>query len=109
MDKMKRPWRKWTAEEKERIILDIKRLGVVAGCRKHQISSTLYYDWLDKYAAHGLDGLRTKRNIDTDRKLKRMEKENLLLKEIIAEKELTIKMQEQIIKKKSPEWKKKGK
>lgn len=109
MEKMKRPWRKWSAEEKERIVLDIKRLGVVSGCRKHQISSTLYYGWLEKYTSHGLKGLIPKTSVDSERKLKKMEKENRLLKEIIAEKELTIKMQEQIIKKKSQEWKKKGK
>lgn len=108
MEKMKRRWRKWTAEEKERIILDIKRLGVVAGCRKHEISSGLYYRWLEKYTSHGLKGLHHKSSSDSEKKLKQVEKENRLLKEIIAEKELTIKMQEQIIKKKSPEWKKKG-
>ena len=106
---MKQRQRKWTSEEKERIIKDIKRIGVVAGCRKHQLSTTLYYDWLTKYESRGLEGLRDRRSVNADRKIKQMEKENQLLKEIIAEKELTIKMQQQIIKKKSPEWKKKGK
>ena len=106
---MKQRQRKWTAEEKERLILDIKRLGVVAGCRKHQLSTTLYYDWLTKYESSGLEGLRDRRSENADRKIKQMEKENQLLKEIIAEKELTIKVQEEIIKKKSPEWRKKGK
>jgi transposase-like protein len=34
-----------TKEEKERILLDVQRLGVVAGCRKHSISKANYYGW----------------------------------------------------------------
>ena len=51
---MKKQIHKRTPEEKEKIILDIQRLGVVAGCRKNCISKALYYDWLDKYTGKKL-------------------------------------------------------
>ena len=43
----KREMKKRTKEEKEQIILDIQRLGVTAGCRKHGIFATSYYEWLE--------------------------------------------------------------
>ena len=52
---MKKAIRKWTAKEKEKILLDIQRLGVVVGCRKYNLSKSIYYRWLDRYNALGLD------------------------------------------------------
>ena len=91
--------KKRTPEEKERIIQDIQRLGVIAGCRKYAIYATTYYDWLNKYTAEGLEGLKDKRSHSQDGIIKKQDKEIRLLKEILAEKELTIKMQAELIKK----------
>lgn len=92
--------KKWTAEEKERVIEDAKRLGVVAACKKHDIYATTYYKWVNKYAANGLEGLRDQRSFNTDALMKKKDKEIRLLKEIVAEKDLLIKMQEDLLKKK---------
>ena len=105
---MKRPVRSWTKEEKEKIILDIQRLGVVAGCRKHAIHATLYYSWLEKYNAHGIDGLDGRRQKDLSAKLKQLEKENKLLKEMLAEKEMENRLKGDLLKKKFLELSKKG-
>ena len=104
---MKRKYRKLTPEEKERLIHDIQRIGVVAGCRKHQLEARTYYNWLDRYEAGGLEGLKDRRGISSEASLKKRDKEIRLLKEIIAEKELTIKLQQDIIEKKYKAWKKK--
>ncbi len=106
---MKRSFRKWTAQEKEKILLDIQRLGVVVGCRKHNISKSLYYYWLDKYNAHGVAGLENQSGKDASAKLKRLEKENRMLKELLAEKELESKMKDEMLKKKFAQWEKKKK
>lgn len=97
-----------TAEEKERILLDIKRIGVVAGCRKHNVNSSSYYEWLDKYESQGLKGLRDRRKENLERDVKTRDKEIRLLKEIIVEKELQIKMQQELLEKKYLAWKQKG-
>jgi putative transposase len=91
---------KRTPQEKEKILLDIQNLGVIAGCRKYGISRTLYYDWLDKYNASGLDGLEDRRGKNMDAHIKRLEKENRILKELLAEKELESKLKDELIKKK---------
>lgn len=96
---MKKQIHKRTPEEKEKIILDIQRLGVVAGCRKHCISKTLYYDWLEKYTSNGLEGLFDRRGKSMDLMLKRLEKENKLLKEMLAEKELESRLKDELLKK----------
>lgn len=102
---MRRKYRKLTPEEKERIIHDIKRIGVVAGCRKHQLDATTYYNWLDRYEAAGIAGLKDRRGVSSEADLKKRDKEIRLLKEIIAEKEMTIKLQQDIIEKKYKAWK----
>ena len=79
---MKKELWKWTAEEKERILHDIQRLGVTVGCRKHNLSNHLYYTWLNRYNAHGLEGLEDRRGKDMDPQIKRLEKENKMLNSI---------------------------
>lgn len=97
-----------TAEEKEKILLDIEKTGVVEGCRKHGIAATTYYEWERKYKSYGLKGLKSYRQV-SDSDLKKLEQENMRLKAIVAEKELKIKMQDEIIKKKMLLWDKKRK
>ena len=106
---IKKEMHKRAPQEKEKILMDIQRIGVTAGCRKHQISKTLYYTWLNRYNAFGLDGLEDRRGKNVDAQLKRLEKENRILKELLAEKELEAKMKDELLKKKFAEWKRKEK
>jgi putative transposase len=91
---------KRTPQEKERILIDIQELGVIAGCRKYGLARTLYYEWLDKYNASGLEGLEDRRGKNMDAYAKRLEKENRILKELLAEKELEAKLKDELLKKK---------
>lgn len=94
-----------TKEEKERLLLDIQELGVVAGCRRYCIDPTTYYKWLERYQAHGIKGLEDRRSQNFDAMLRKLEKENKILKELMAEKDLEIKMQAELLKKKMEQWK----
>ena len=98
--------RKFSATEKEKILLEIQRLGVVAGCRKYALSKAVYYKWLKRYNALGRDGLEDRRGKNMDAHVKRLEKENRMLKELLAEKELESKMKDELIKKKIAQWNK---
>lgn len=97
---------KRSPEEKERILLDIQQLGVLAGLRKYPLSRATYYEWLERYQASGLEGLEDRRRVNVDAQIKRLEKENKLLKEILAEKELESKMKDELLKKKIAQWNK---
>jgi len=106
---MKKEIHKRSPMEKEKILLDIQSIGLVAGCRKHNLSKRLYYTWLDRYNASGLEGLEDRRGKNMDAQVKRLEKENRLLKELLAEKELESKLKDELLKKKFAQWGKKGK
>ena len=86
------------AEEKEKVLPDIEKIVVVAGCRKHNLAAAKYYEWERKYKSYGLKGLKSYCRV-TDSDVKKLEQENSGLKPIVAEKELKIKMQEEIIEK----------
>lgn len=101
---MRKKRKKWTKYEKESILKDIQRIGVVAGCRKHDIATRTYYDWLDKYNAHGIDGLDRKQKASADAELKQLRKENRMLKEMLAEKELEARLKDELLKKKMEAW-----
>jgi transposase-like protein len=93
-----------TSEEKEKIIKEIEKLGVVEGCRKYGISATTYYEWDRKYKSKGLSGLNAY-NVRTDKDYKRLEKENALLKELVVAKDLQLQLQGELLKKKMEQWK----
>lgn len=93
-----------TAEEKEKIIKEIEKLGIVEGCRKHNLSASTYYTWYRQYESHGIKGLKAYSKND-QKDIKRLEKENALLKELLVSKELQIQMQADLIKKKMQQWK----
>jgi len=106
---MRKKRKKWTKFEKESILKDIQRVGVVAGCRKHGIATRTYYDWLDKYNAGGIDGLDRQYRASADAELKQLRKENRLLKEMLAEKELEARLKDELLKKKMEAWNNEGK
>jgi len=100
---------KRSKEEKERMILEIKKMGVTAGCRKFGIAKSQYYDWVRRYNALGLDGLEDRRRVNVERLNRQLQKENDLLKKLLAEKELESKMKDELLKKKIAQWRKGGK
>ena len=105
----KRTVKKRSKEEKEQILHECQKLGIVAGCRKNGIDPKQYYDWLDRYQAHGIEGLEDRRSINNEAAMKRLEKENRALKELLAEKELELKFKDELLKKKKMEWRREKK
>lgn len=96
MSKQKRK----TTEEKVAILQEAATLGAVETIRKHGISYQTYYTWKAKHASGGVDCLQNGSGI-TASELKRLQKENARLKELVAEKELHIKIQNELLKKSS--------
>lgn len=106
---MKKSFKKRTPEEKEQILKDIQKMGVIAGLRYYNLGRSAYYDWLSKYNSSGLEGLKDRRGQSNEALVKRLEKENQALKELLAEEKLASKMKDELLKKKFVQQKKKGK
>ncbi len=97
--------RTWSIDEKVTILKDIQKTGVVEGCRKHGIYATTYYDWKKKYEEKGSDGLVPHYGRKEASELKKIQKENERLKKLLAEKELELSIQSELLKKKRAQWK----
>ena len=90
--------RTWTVEQKLAILQEAEVQGVTATIRKHQIYGNTFYQWQQKYATGGKDGLgESYKRIDPE--MKRKDEEIRLLKELVAEKELTIRIKDDLLKK----------
>jgi hypothetical protein len=73
-------------------------LGVTVGCWKNNIGKACYNYWLDRYNAHSKDVLENCRAKDMGVQLKNLEKENLILKDLLAEKDLESEMKDELLK-----------
>lgn len=90
--------RHWSADEKLRILLEAEKEGITATIRKHAIYSNTFYQWKEKYDTGGREALASK-HYKLDPEVKRLQKENQQLKELLAEKELALRIKEELLKK----------
>lgn len=90
----------FTKEEKLTILKEASEQGVIKTLERHGIYPATYYNWKEKLASMGEDGLdygMTKAHL---KRIRQLEKENRLLKELVAEKELEGKLKDDLLKKK---------
>lgn len=94
--------RTFTKEEKIRVLEEAQEVGVKTALEKHGIYPATYYSWKKKYEEMGEAGFRhgmTKKHL---KEIKRLEKENGVLKKLLAEKELEGHLKMELLKKKCP-------
>jgi len=87
-------------QEKQRIVEESKTLGLVETARKYEISYQALKNWQDIYAISGVEGLSAGAG-KVSPELKRLQLENQRLKEIVADKELELKIKNELLKKTS--------
>ena len=105
---MSRKKRTFSKEEKLKILQESKVHGVKQTLEKYGIYSNTFYNWRKKYEQMGEQGFDHHGITPAQLKeIKRLEKENAMLKEIIAEKELESKLKDEMLKKKYPLTRKK--
>jgi putative transposase len=102
---MKREKRKFPQEEKLIILQEAKENGVTETCRKYGIYDSLYYYWKEKFDRGGEEELKPQYVKRNEKEMSKLQKENYRLKQILAEKELEVQMQAELIKKKMQLWK----
>ena len=84
--------RTFSKQDKLRILKEVKEHGVKITLDKHGLYPATYYSWKRKYKEMGEAGYRHGMTKERLKEMRRLENENLKLKEIVAEKELLIKM-----------------
>lgn len=87
-------------QDKQRILDESKTLGLVETARKYEISYQALKNWQDIYAVSGLEGLAAGVG-KISPELKRLQLENQRLKELVADKELELKIKNDLLKKTS--------
>ncbi len=100
--------RTFTKEQKLSILKEAAEQGVTKTLEKHGIYPATFYSWKEKLSSMGEEGLdygMTKAHL---KRIRELEKENRLLKELVAEKELEGKLKDELIKKKYALRKKKN-
>ena len=100
--------RTFTKEEKLQIIKEAEEVGVKQTLEKHAVYPATYYSWKKKYDQMGLAGFRHGMTPEHLKEIKRLEKENSLLKKLLAEKELEGHLKDELLKKKYAWARKKG-
>lgn len=91
--------RTFTAEDKLRIIKEALEHGVAATLEKYGVYPASFYLWKKKLDQMGEEGLQhgmTKQHL---KRIRQLEKENSLLKQLLAEKELEGKLKSELLKK----------
>ena len=91
--------RTWSLAEKLEALQLLKKEGIGKASRQLEISSTTLYKWKTLFEEHGDKGLNQKPIADKNPELEHLQRENRELKMLVAEKELTIRVQSELLKK----------
>jgi putative transposase len=94
--------RKFSKEEKIKILDEAKKHGVQPTLDKHGLYPATFYSWKKKMESMGDEGLSHGMTPAHLKEIRRLEKENSQLKAILAEKELESRLKDELIKKKYP-------
>lgn len=91
----------WSQQEKLEVLDYYKRHGSAKTSRHYGVSSVSISKWNRLLEEHGLEGLsgKNKQVPEVDHERIRLERENRELKAIVAEKELQIRIQAEMLKK----------
>lgn len=91
--------RKWKQKEKEEILLYMQEHGVSKASREYNVSTATIYNWKNKFEELGSEGLDSGAKTALERELAQLKRENSELKKMVAEKELTIRVKDSLLKK----------
>ncbi len=90
--------RSFSSEQKLKILQQANSEGMLATCREHKISQSLFYRWKHQFDQKGIDGLAPS-YYRVDPELRALEQENERLKKIIAKQALELEVKSELLKK----------
>lgn len=91
--------RKWSQKEKEEILLYADEHGVSKTSRECNVSTATIYNWKNKFDELGSEGLESGAKTAMEHELAQLKRENSELKKMVAEKELSIRVKDSLLKK----------
>ena len=92
--------KRWTSSEKLEVLHYEKLHGSTKASREYGVSVTSILKWKKAYESSGESGLENvRRSTEESRAMKELLRENAMLKKLVANKELTIMIQKEMIKK----------
>lgn len=91
----------WSAEKKHEIVQYFKQNGIAKTTRAFEVSSVNVYKWERKFNESGVEGLADTAKIKRDVEFHQLKKERDLLMKLVAEKEIIISIQKDLLKKTS--------
>lgn len=92
--------RTFSKEQKLQILKEVAENGVNITLEKHGIYPATYYSWKNKFEQMGEAGFRHGMTKEQLKEIRRLEKENGLLKKLLAEKDLEGHLKDELLKKK---------
>lgn len=92
--------RKFTKDEKLAIIKEVSEQGLKSTLEKYNLYPASYYSWKKKFDEMGEEGFAHGITPAQIKRIRELEKENKLLKELIIDKELEGKLKDDLLKKK---------
>jgi putative transposase len=92
--------RTFSKEEKLRIVKEASEQGVKLVLEKYDIYPATYYSWKNKLEEMGEIGLQHGMSPQHLKRIRELEKENSVLKQLLAEKELEGRLKSELLKKK---------
>jgi len=94
--------KKFSTEEKLKIIQEVKEQGVKTTLDKYGVYPATNYEWKRKLEATGEKGLEWGMTPEHLKEIRRLEKENQQLKQIVADQQLQSDLKDKLLKKKYP-------
>lgn len=96
----------YSKAEKLKILKEASERGMKPTLEKYNVYPTTYYYWKRKYFISGDSGLDHGNSKQDSHRVKELEKELRLYKEMVAEKDLLLRLKDELLKKKYPQVKK---
>lgn len=102
MEKGKRSYKRFSKEQKLRIIKECKQNGVKVTLDKYGVYPATYYNWKKSYNLFREDGLDVKGLSEAKKEIKNLELQLLHYKSMLAEEQLKGRLKDEMLKKKYP-------
>ena len=104
---MQKKTKRFTKEEKLQIIKEAGSQGVRATLEKYGVYTTTFYSWKKKFGEMGEAGFTHGMTKEKLARIKELEQEVELLKQLLAEEKMAGRLKDDLLKKKHPKVKRK--